>query len=64
MAFSFCRRKNIFLKIIQKEFFFGCHKLLKNNPINTKVDEDLFIVFFPFVKTMAIWRQKGLNHAI
>ena len=32
--------------INQKKFLIDCHNLLKNNPINTKMSQDLFHLFF------------------
>ena len=54
--------------IIQKEFFlFDCFNLLKNNPINRKMSQDLFHHtlknFLSFLKNLAMWRQMGLNDA-
>ena len=43
LPFIFCWRKHCFLMIIKNNFFlFDCHKLVKNNPINTKMSQDLF----------------------
>ena len=46
IPFIFCWRKHILLMINQKKFLIDCHNLLKNNPINTKMSQDLFHLFF------------------